>query len=120
MDRMTTFFLGNWATRCYLFAVAVAAVIMIGADLATGSHEPAANSIWLIALTAPVSVIFAPFFLLGDGWLTLPMLAGSVLAGYLLNIAIINLISRPGWTRQTAQPTASAVGSRCRTAPLGR
>ncbi|MET0495442.1 MAG: hypothetical protein ABW000_20145 [Actinoplanes sp.] len=92
MDRMTTFFLGNWATRCYLFAVAVAAVIMIGADLATGSHEPAANSIWLIALTAPVSVIFAPIFLLNDGWQTIAMLWLSVACGVLLNTLLINTI----------------------------
>src|SRR4029453_2302469 len=92
MDRMTTFFLGNWATRSYVFAVAVAAVIMTGADAATGSFEPGPNSIWLIALTPPASVIFSPIFLLTDGWVTIAMLWLSVACGLLLNPLLINTI----------------------------
>jgi hypothetical protein len=92
MDRMTKFFFGTWATSIYLFAVAVAAVIMIGGNLATGDHEPSTAAIYLIGLTAPVSVIFAPIFLLGDGWQTVPMLWLSVTAGMLLNTVLINTI----------------------------
>ena len=92
MDRMTKFFFGTWTTSIYLFAVAVAAVIMIGGNLATGDHEPSTAAIYLIGLTAPVSVIFAPIFLLGDGWQTVPMLWLSVAAGVLLNTLLINTI----------------------------
>ena len=92
MDRMTTFFFGTWTTRCYLFTVAAAAVIMLGGNLAAGSHEPSTASIYLIGLTAPVSVIFAPIFLLGDGWQTIPMFWLSVTAGTLLNTLLINTI----------------------------
>ncbi|WP_148307830.1 SCO4225 family membrane protein [Actinoplanes friuliensis] len=89
---MTKFFFGNWTTRIYLFAVAVAAVILIGGNLATGDHEPSFAGIYLIGLTAPVSVIFAPYFLLGEGWLAVAMLWLSVLAGLLLNTLLINTI----------------------------
>jgi hypothetical protein len=92
MDRMTTFFLGTWPTRVYLFTVAVTAVILLGGNLATGDHEPSAAAVYLIGLTAPVSVIFAPIFLLGDGWLTIAMLWLSVAAGVLLNTLLINTI----------------------------
>ena len=85
-------FVGSWITRLYTVAVCASA---IGALAAPGSA-----GVLLIALTSPVSIIFAPIYLLGDGWLTTPMLITSVLAGYLLNIAIINLITRPGWSRQ--------------------
>jgi hypothetical protein len=37
-------------------------------------------------------VIFAPVFLLGDGWLTIAMLWLSVAAGVLLNTLVINTI----------------------------
>ncbi|MEU7903737.1 SCO4225 family membrane protein [Actinoplanes sp. NPDC049118] len=90
---MTQFFFGNWATRGYLFAVAVAAAVLIGGNLATGNHEPTTAAIYLIGLTAPVSVIFAPFFLLGDGWLAVAMLWLSVAAGALLNTLLINTIA---------------------------
>jgi hypothetical protein len=86
---MTTFFLGNWVTRGYAAAVVAAAAFMIAADPITG---PSVAAALLIGLTAPVSIIFAPFFLLGEGWLTTPMLIGSVLAGYLLNTVLINMI----------------------------
>ena len=86
---MTTFFLGNWVTRGYSAAVVAAAAFMIAANPITG---PSVASVLLIALTAPVSIIFAPFFLLGEGWMTTPMLLGSVLAGYLLNTVLINMI----------------------------
>jgi hypothetical protein len=89
---MTKFFFGTWATSSYVFAVAAAAVIMVGDNLATGHHEPSASAIYLIGLTAPVSVIFAPIFLLGDGWQTIPMLWLSVTAGLLLNTLLINTI----------------------------
>lgn len=92
MDRMTNFFLGNWATRGYLFAVAVTAAILLGGNLATGSQEPSAAAVYLIGLTAPVSIIFAPVFLLGDGWLSIAMLWLSVAAGVLLNTLLINTI----------------------------
>ena len=92
MDPMTSFFFGNWATRSYLFAVAVTAVILIGGNLATGDHEPTQAAVYLIGLTAPVSVIFAPVFLLGDGWLSMTMLWLSVAAGVLLNTLLINTI----------------------------
>ncbi|MET8152867.1 SCO4225 family membrane protein [Actinoplanes sp. NPDC049668] len=90
---MTQFFFGNWATRIYLFAVGVAAAILIGGNLATGDHEPSTAAAYLIGLTAPVSVIFAPFFLLGDGWLAVAMLWLSVAAGALLNTLLINTIA---------------------------
>ena len=48
MDPMTSFFFGNWATRSYLFAVAVTAVILIGGNLATGDHEPTQAAVYLI------------------------------------------------------------------------
>jgi hypothetical protein len=92
MDRMTTFFLGTWTTRVYLFAVAVTAVILLGGNLATGNHEPSSAAVYLIGLTAPVSIIFAPVFLLGDGWLAIAMLWLSVAAGVLLNTLLINTI----------------------------
>jgi hypothetical protein len=92
MDRMTTFFLGTWTTRVYLFAVAVTAVILLGGNLATGNHEPSSAAVYLIGLTAPVSVIFAPVFLLGDGWLSIAMLWLSVVVGVLLNTLLINTI----------------------------
>jgi hypothetical protein len=92
MDRMTSFFFGTWTTRIYIFAVAVAAVILLGGNLATGDHDPSAAAIYLIGLTAPVSIIFAPFFLLGDGWLAVAMLWLSVAAGVLLNTLLINTI----------------------------
>ena len=85
MVGMTSFFLGNWCTRLYSIAVVAALAFMI-----------VANPIYLIGLTAPVSIIFAPFFLLGDGWMTTPMLLGSVLAGYLLNTVLINMIVGQG------------------------
>ena len=88
MVGMATFFLGNWITRTYLAAVVVAAAFMTAAPFA----GPSVAGMFLIGLTAPVSVIFAPFFLLGDGWMTTPMLIGSVLAGYLLNTVLINMI----------------------------
>jgi hypothetical protein len=78
MVGMAAFFLGNWITRLYLGAVITAAF----------APHPA----YLIGLTSPVSIIFAPVFLLGDGWLTTPMYVGSVLAGYLLNTVVLNLI----------------------------
>jgi hypothetical protein len=93
MDPMTSFFFGTWPTRVYLFAVAVTAVILIGGNLATGNHEPTPAAIYLIGLTAPVSVIFAPVFLLGDGWLSIAMLWLSVAAGVLLNTLLINTIA---------------------------
>jgi hypothetical protein len=89
MVGMATFFLGNWITRTYLAAVVAAAAFMIAANPFTG---PSVAGVFLIGLTAPVSVLFAPFFLLGDGWMTTPMLIGSVLAGYLLNTVLINMI----------------------------
>ena len=92
MDRMTKFFFGNWVTRIYLFAVATSAVILLGGNLATGDHEPSSAAVYLIGLTAPVSVIFAPVFLLGDGWLAIAMLWLSVVAGALLNTLLINMI----------------------------
>src|SRR3712207_3814905 len=92
MVRMTTFFFGNWVTRCYLFAVAVTAVVLLGANLATGEQEPSFAAVYLIGLTAPVSVIFAPVALLGDGWLAVAMLWLSVAAGALLNTLLINTI----------------------------
>lgn len=88
MDRMTTFFFGTWTTRAYVCTVAATAAV----TLAGGTHEPSAAAIFLIGLTAPVSVIFAPFFLLGDGWQTVPMLWLSVAAGLLLNTLLINTI----------------------------
>jgi ATP/ADP translocase len=82
MVGMTNFFLGNWATRIYLGAVAV---------LIATSAVPFAK-ICLIALSAPVAVIFAPIYLLGTGWLTTPMMVLSVTAGVLLNTLLINTI----------------------------
>jgi hypothetical protein len=92
MDRMTSFFLGTWTTRIYLFTVAVTAAILLGGNLATGNHEPSSAAVYLIGLTAPVSVIFAPVFLLGDGWLSIAMFWLSALAGFLLNTLVINVI----------------------------
>lgn len=89
------FFVGTWVTRCYTGAVLASAAFMIAANPVTG---PGVAGIFLIALTAPVSIIFAPVFLLGDGWLTAPMMIGSVVAGYLLNTVVINMIARPRWT----------------------
>ncbi len=86
---MTSIFLGNWVTRGYSAAVLAAAIFMIAANPVTG---PSVAAVLLIGLTAPVSIIFAPFFLLGDGWLATPMLIGSVLAGYLLNTVLLNMI----------------------------
>lgn len=84
MNGMRSFFFGNWITKLYLGAVIVAAAgkFLIGL--------PAC--IVLIGLTSPVSVIFAPIFLLGEGWMTVPMLWLSVLAGLLLNTLLINTI----------------------------
>ncbi len=82
---MANIFLGTWAARSYLLAVLATAVSAI----ASGSAYALAL---LIALTSPVSIIFAPVFLLGDGWLTTPMLVVSVLAGYLLNVVLISWI----------------------------
>jgi hypothetical protein len=39
-----------------------------------------------------VSVIFAPIFLLGQGWMTVPMMIANVTAGCLLNTLLINTI----------------------------
>jgi hypothetical protein len=80
------FFVGNWVTRLYFGSVLVAAALMIAAG-------PGLADIFLIALTSPVSIIFAPVYLLGEGWLTGPMMVGSVLAGYLLNTVLINMIA---------------------------
>jgi len=93
MVRMTNFFFGSWVTRVYLVAV----LVMSAATIAVGL--PAC--IVLIALTSPVSVIFAPIFLLGDGWMTVPMLWLSVLAGLLLNTLLINTIVGTVVTRST-------------------
>lgn len=90
MVRMTHFFLGNWVTRIYSIAVVISIAFMIVANPVVGIGFAA---VLLIGLTAPVSIIFAPFFLLGDGWLAAPMLIGSVLAGYLLNIVLLNMIA---------------------------
>ncbi|OJF13016.1 SCO4225 family membrane protein [Couchioplanes caeruleus] len=89
---MTRFFFGNWVTRGYLFAVAMAAAILLGSNLATGDHEPSFAAVYLIGLTAPVSVIFAPVALLGEGWTATAMLWLSVAAGVLLNTLLINTI----------------------------
>ncbi|MEV8506824.1 hypothetical protein AB0368_18720 [Actinoplanes sp. NPDC051475] len=89
---MTKFFFGNWVTRCYLLAVAAAAVFLLGAHLVTGDEGPSFAGIYLIGLTAPVSVIFAPIALLGGGWLASAMLWLSVVAGMLLNTLLINTI----------------------------
>ncbi len=84
MVGMRNFFFGNWVTRTYLGAVLVlSAATLLGA-------MPA--EIILIALTSPISVIFAPIFLLGTGWMTVPMLWLSVLAGLLLNTLVLNTI----------------------------
>jgi hypothetical protein len=85
MVGMVNIFLGTWVARLYLLAVLAAA----GGTAASG---PSYAIVLLIALTSPVSIIFAPIFLLGDGWLTTPMLVLSVLAGYLLNVVLINWI----------------------------
>lgn len=87
---MTNFFLGSWVTRLYLLAVVTAACFMFAANAVIGTSYA---SVALIALTSPVSIIFAPIFLLGDGWMTTPMLMLSVLAGYLLNTVLINVIA---------------------------
>ena len=85
-----SFFVGNWVTRIYLGAVLASAAFMVAANPALGLGLA---GIFLIALTAPVSIIFAPIYLLGDGWLTGPMMIGSILAGYLLNTVLINMIA---------------------------
>jgi hypothetical protein len=90
MVGMTHFFLGNWVTRIYSIAVVLSIAFAIALTPAAGFDLAA---IFLIGLTAPVSIIFAPFFLLGEGWLTVPMLVGSVLAGYLLNTVLLNMIA---------------------------
>ena len=102
MVAMTSFLCANWVTRTYLVAV----LTMSAATLATGL--PAC--IVLIALTSPVSVIFAPIFLLGDSWLTIPMLWLSVLAGLLLNTLLINTIVGAVETRSTERRTREKVG----------
>jgi hypothetical protein len=79
---MKSFFLGNWVTRCYIVAVAVMAV---------SSAAPLAK-ICLIALAAPVAVIFAPIYLLGTGWMIGPMMVLSVITGVLLNTLLLNTI----------------------------
>jgi hypothetical protein len=99
MVGMVNIFVGTWAARLYLIAVLAAA----GGTAASGASYPI---IVLIALTSPVSIIFAPIFLLGDGWLTTPMLVLSVLAGYLLNLVLINWI--------VAAPKSIAARSRMR------
>ncbi|WP_225254387.1 SCO4225 family membrane protein [Jidongwangia harbinensis] len=101
MVRMVNIFFGTWAARLYLLAVLAAA----GGTAASG---PSYAIILLIALTSPVSIIFAPIFLLGDGWMTTPMLVLSVLAGYLLNLVLINWI--------VAAPRPIAARSRARDA----
>jgi hypothetical protein len=106
MVRMVNIFFGTWAARLYLFAVLAAA----GGTAASG---PSYAIILLIALTSPVSIIFAPIFLLGDGWMTTPMLVLSVLAGYLLNLVLINWIVAAPMTaaaRSRAQHGGPAVG----------
>ena len=85
---MRNFFFGNWFTALYVAAVGAAAA----ATVLTGAGGPSSACIYLIGLTAPVSVIFAPIFLLGTGWMTVPMLVLSVLAGTLLNVLLINTI----------------------------
>jgi hypothetical protein len=84
MVGMRNFFFGNWVTRTYLLAV----LVMSAATVAGGRSA----CIVLIALTSPISVIFAPIFLLGTGWMTIPMLWLSVLAGLLLNTLVLNTI----------------------------
>ncbi len=107
MVGMTSFFLGTWVTRCYSAAVVAAAAFLIAANPVTG---PSVASAFLIGLTAPVSVIFAPFFLLGDGWMTTPMLIGSVLAGDLLNTVLINMIV--GEVRRVRRPVTRSLRPR--------
>ena len=102
MVGMRNFFFGNWVTRTYLLAV----VAMSGATLLAGM--PAC--IVLIALTSPVSVIFAPIFLLGEGWMTVPMLWLSVLAGLLLNTLLINTIVGAVLSRSTRRRSYEKVG----------
>lgn len=87
---MTHLFLGNWVTRFYSIAVLISIIVMIAAYPVVGFGFAA---VFLIGLTAPVSIIFAPFFLLGEGWLTVPMMIGSVVAGYLLNTVLLNMIA---------------------------
>lgn len=82
MVGMTNFFLGNWTTRIYLTSVIT---------LVASSAAPVAR-ICLIGLSAPASVIFAPIYLLGTGWMTAPMMVLSVTAGVLLNTLLINTI----------------------------
>jgi hypothetical protein len=93
MVGMTNFFLGNWVTRVYLVAVVV---------LVATSAAPSAK-IGLIALSAPVAVIFAPIYLLGTGWMTMPMMVLSVTAGILLNTLLINTIV--GFRGRDARPS---------------
>jgi hypothetical protein len=92
MFGMRNFFFGNWFTRLYLAAVGAAAAYLVVANVLSGPDEPSFAAVYLIGLTAPVSIIFAPIFLLGTGWMTLPMLVLSVLAGTLLNVLLINTI----------------------------
>jgi hypothetical protein len=90
MIPMTHFFFGNWVTRIYAIAVVISIIFLLAANPVVGFGFAA---VFLIGLTAPVSIIFAPFFLLGEGWLTTPMMIGSVLAGYLLNTVLLNMIA---------------------------
>ena len=90
---MATFFLGTWTARLYLAAVVPATILA-----ACGAPVP------VIVLTSPVSIIFAPVFLLGDGWLTGPMFATSVVAGYLLNTVVLNLIAGASSARRPGSP----------------
>jgi hypothetical protein len=96
-------FVGSWITRLYTGAVGAAALGLLVAPKVAG--------VLLIGLTSPVSIIFAPIFLLGEGWLTVPMMIISVVAGYLLNIAVINLIVRPKWASPAGTIYASSLSS---------
>jgi hypothetical protein len=102
MVGMRTFFFGNWITRTYLIAV----LVMAAGTFVAG--QPAC--IVLIALTSPVSVIFAPIFLLGEGWMTVPMLWLSVLAGLLLNTLLINTIVGQVENRSSRRRSFDKVG----------
>lgn len=113
---MANLFIGTWAARSYLIAVLGTALTA----LASGSAYALAL---LIALTSPVSIIFAPVFLLGDGWQAAPMMVLSVLAGYLLNVVLINWLvaagSRVGRPSRPPQPVRHG-GSDPRRVPAGR
>jgi hypothetical protein len=93
---MKSFFLGNWVTRSYIVAVVVVAV---------SSAAPLAK-ICLIALVAPVTVIFASIYLLGTGWMTGPMVALGVTAGVLLNML---LLSTPSWMAPPGSAAATLI-----------